>query len=566
MGLLVFVLAVARDGTDLGNDFINWDDSMTLYANPRMNPPTAETIKFYWTHGEYGLYIPGTYTIWAGLAKLAYTSETDLQGSHLTPGVFHAASVVFHALAAVVVFALLRKLKLPDVASCIGACLFALHPVQVESVGWASGLKDVLCGLFALIAVWQYLAAVQCEGTKAAGSLCPGDGGVCVGDALQADGDGDAGHRVRAGLAGPGADVEAGGVVYGAVVADERGVDGGGAAGAAGQRAACAAVAATAGGAGCAGVLSREDCLAGAAHGGLRAHAARGDGSGIPVVDVDDSRGGCGAAVWRGRGRKELIAAAIVLVIAVSPVLGLTPFLFQYFSTVSDHYLYLAMLGPGLALAWVVAKVNHRAVMGGAVGALVVLGALSVRQAGVWRDAESLFTNTLQVNPNSFMATTTSPRAFTHAGDLALSTSDLSNKFGEVEKSKTYRQQAEANYRKSLELFIKAAEVKRQATRDDDYLAAYANVAAMCSRLNENEAALAYREKAIAIALTYPVDARRDLPAMYCLKGHDLLRLGRPREAVGAFEQALRLQPRSRVAVEGRAKALAAMASLEVER
>src|SRR5207253_1374027 len=31
------------------------------------------------------------------------------------------------------------------------------HPVQVEPVGWTSGAKDVLWGLFALIAVWQYL-------------------------------------------------------------------------------------------------------------------------------------------------------------------------------------------------------------------------------------------------------------------------------------------------------------------------------------------------------------------------------------------------------------------------
>ena len=60
--------------------------------------------------------------------------------------------------------------------------------------------------------------------------------------------------------------------------------------------------------------------------------------------------------------------------------------------------------------------------------------------------------------------------------------------------------------------------------------------------------------------------ARRDLPAMYCLKGHDLLRLGRPREAAAAFDEALKLQPRSRMALDGKARALAALASLEVEK
>ena len=46
-------------------------------------------------------------------------------------------------------------------AAAAGALAFALHPVQVESVGWASGTKDVLCGLFAIAALWAYVAAVR---------------------------------------------------------------------------------------------------------------------------------------------------------------------------------------------------------------------------------------------------------------------------------------------------------------------------------------------------------------------------------------------------------------------
>src|SRR6185503_4335261 len=38
-----------------------------------------------------------------------------------------------------------------------GALLFALHPVQVETVAWASGLKDVLGGLFAVLCIDRYL-------------------------------------------------------------------------------------------------------------------------------------------------------------------------------------------------------------------------------------------------------------------------------------------------------------------------------------------------------------------------------------------------------------------------
>src|SRR5207247_3214952 len=79
----------------------------------------------------------------------------------LNPWVFHGANVLVHALAACVVFLLLRRLEMPDVAALFGAALFAVHPVQVEPVGWTSGLKDVLCGLFSLIALWQYVEYVQ---------------------------------------------------------------------------------------------------------------------------------------------------------------------------------------------------------------------------------------------------------------------------------------------------------------------------------------------------------------------------------------------------------------------
>ena len=53
------------------------------------------------------------------------------------------------------------------------------------------------------------------------------------------------------------------------------------------------------------------------------------------------------------------------------PVLGLVPFAFQAYSTVADRYMYIAMLGPALALAWGLAQVRQRWL---AVGGVVLLG------------------------------------------------------------------------------------------------------------------------------------------------------------------------------------------------
>ena len=52
--------------------------------------------------------------------------------------------------------------------------------------------------------------------------------------------------------------------------------------------------------------------------------------------------------------------AALVFVFGMVMNLGLAPFQFQFHSTVADHYAYLAMLGPALAVAWIASKITSR--------------------------------------------------------------------------------------------------------------------------------------------------------------------------------------------------------------
>src|SRR5690606_29216533 len=75
--------------------------------------------------------------------------------------IFHTVNVLLHISSVLVLFELLRRLTKHAGASAIGALLFALHPVQVEAVAWISGAKDLLYGLFALVALWQYVLYVQ---------------------------------------------------------------------------------------------------------------------------------------------------------------------------------------------------------------------------------------------------------------------------------------------------------------------------------------------------------------------------------------------------------------------
>src|SRR4051812_26018303 len=91
-------------------EFTVWDDWFNVVENPRLNPPTISGVAFYWTHPAFDLYIPMTYTLWAGLALVGYVNQPDAWGSHLNSYVFHAANIFVHIGAALLVLEILRRL------------------------------------------------------------------------------------------------------------------------------------------------------------------------------------------------------------------------------------------------------------------------------------------------------------------------------------------------------------------------------------------------------------------------------------------------------------------------
>jgi hypothetical protein len=104
--------------------------------------------------------------------------------------------------------------------------------------------------------------------------------------------------------------------------------------------------------------------------------------------------------VWRVRSR-WLTAAALLFVVGVLPVLGLTTFLYQQFSTVADRFVYLSMLGPALAVAWLMSRRWDRVTVRVASVLLIAIGAMTMMQARVWRDRLALTAHSVAVLPNS---------------------------------------------------------------------------------------------------------------------------------------------------------------------
>jgi tetratricopeptide (TPR) repeat protein len=114
---------------------------------------------------------------------------------------------------------------------------------------------------------------------------------------------------------------------------------------------------------------------------------------------------------WRGRARGPL-AAWLVFAGTLFPVLGfLNVYPFRY-AFVADHFQYHAnvalALVSGAGVAWIGARIAGTVpswvTRGSAAAVLLLLGALSWRYAGHYRDAETLYRATLAANPSSWMA------------------------------------------------------------------------------------------------------------------------------------------------------------------
>jgi tetratricopeptide (TPR) repeat protein len=150
VALMVAVLAVYWPAQSF--EFVNFDDNFYVTSNPRVRAG-LEWDGIRWAFGAV------VASMWHPLTLLSHMLDTELFG--LDAGGHHLHNVLLHAANASLTFVVWRRLSGWTWCAALLALLWAVHPLQVESVAWVSERKNLVAGLFWQLTILAYVGWVH---------------------------------------------------------------------------------------------------------------------------------------------------------------------------------------------------------------------------------------------------------------------------------------------------------------------------------------------------------------------------------------------------------------------
>ncbi len=158
------LVAIAAFIPALDNGFVDWDDHQNFLKNPSYRGLGVAQVKWAWSTFWLGVYQPMTWLLFE--AQYVFWG-LDPRGYHLTSLLLHAANAVVLYVLTVTLLVRCRPhsfLKSPwtcALGAGLATALFAVHPLRVEAVAWASCQPYLPCALFSMLAVLAYLRAFR---------------------------------------------------------------------------------------------------------------------------------------------------------------------------------------------------------------------------------------------------------------------------------------------------------------------------------------------------------------------------------------------------------------------
>ncbi len=150
--ILLIISSLAAFGRIVENDFINFDDDKYITANNNIKSGiNPESIKW-----AFSAVVASN---WHPLTLISHTLDWSLFGANASG--HHIVSLLLHIGAVLFLFFFLKKTTSNLWPAAFAAALFALHPLRVESVAWASERKDVLSMFFGMATLYAYAFYVE---------------------------------------------------------------------------------------------------------------------------------------------------------------------------------------------------------------------------------------------------------------------------------------------------------------------------------------------------------------------------------------------------------------------
>lgn len=141
----------------LNADFVNWDDEIYVTKNSRViKGLTFDNIKWAFSTIFFGFYYPITW--------ISHMLDVSIFG--LNAKGHHFTSILIHIFNSILLYFFLLQLEIEKIKSFIISCIFAVHPLNVESVGWISERKNLLAAFFFFLGLNLYLKYLKNPTTK----------------------------------------------------------------------------------------------------------------------------------------------------------------------------------------------------------------------------------------------------------------------------------------------------------------------------------------------------------------------------------------------------------------
>jgi tetratricopeptide (TPR) repeat protein len=555
-----------------------WDDDLLVTANGLVK--SGAGLARLWFTTDSADYWPVTLTV--------FWIQWHLWGLHAIG--YHAVNLALHAVEVVLLWGILGRLRIPG--ALLGALIFAVHPMNAESVAWISELKNLMAMLFFLLSVRSFLRTGAYLGAQGGGEAGPEGGGIAASLVF-----------FTLGMLSKGSVAILPPVLLGLIAWRRR--------------------------------IAPRDLVRLAPFFAVGAALVlvdiwfqrHGTGHVIRSAGITERALGAGAVVWFYLGKalwpvslafvypewhirasdpawwvpllaslgltavlwrlgrpwsRSLLFAWGFFCVALAPVMGFTDVYFMKYSLVADRYAHLALIGIAglLAAGWGAwdgadrtgrrAGAALRLPQAAAAAVICVLALLTWRRCGDFRDARTVFRATLERNPGSWLALNylgSTPPSVGRPDGIAFLEKALAVRPGYAEAhfnlgvalaAEGRMGEAVAHYREAIRLEPDFAPARTNlggmllgARRFDEAIVEFRAV----ERLDSADAqahynlgvalAAAGRLQEAIVEFGEAVRLRPDYVEAYNNLGGALRDAGRPADAAAQFERALRLAPGS---------------------